>query len=311
MAGWREANWSQADETYQQGLDLAKEEAAEAKLEEERERMETRAAKAAAAVVVAQIKEAQLLQAEKRYHTHETQIPFGGTLRTVGSNPIMESRILGRFPPGAMVGHGLPAEKFGDMVQLLRDKEAQIAQQSLHIEDLLRELHGVKGAYADEFRDACAAGAKFSRALEVISLMCPFVEKIRDETNSRSELDACKAALEAYGELGNDQGPAAARFDAVGHAEVRHIADCQDERPAGVAGGEPPRPTEGQDRAASAVRASAIRQDPDGRHYERRYFGPGDAVPSGVMIHTGEDRRLYWKKAWITPSSCKKDTVNT
>lgn len=287
---WDYGDWSKADETYQQGLDLAEEEAAESKLGLVDRSEEAKAA----AGEYKKIKEAQRIEQMRRE----------GLPLTVGAaNAPMAGRILGRFPPGTPIrveeSEGIPVEKFGQLVQLLRDKEAQIAQQSLHIESLLRSLAG-RTASVDENADLLARKDRaWCRQQAVINLMEPIIRKLCGATNDHAEWDACKAALAAYEELGNDQGPAAARPDAVGHAEVRHLADCQNERPQGVAGGEPPRPTEGQDRAAfDKQRYYCFLRD---AAYVRRYVGPGDAVPADVELHIAADHRVYWKE-YLNPS---------
>lgn len=330
-------DWNLADHIYQQGLDLAKEEAAEAKLAE---REKAQAAK------YSEVKEARRIEREKRdanwWNQKFEEVEKAEKLReeglgrvigmdlaapdgdrsvlTVGGNSIMEGRIIGRFPPAMRIDDAgeralaslggdqpftVPADQLRDMVQLLRDKEGQLGKQATYLRELISERDLCAEALGKEFRRSCAANHNFIQAMRVISLMCPLVEKLAAETNSRSEFDACKAALEVYANLGkemdtHDQGPAAACPDAVGHAPVRHLADCQDERPQGVAGGEPPRPTEGQDRAASAVRASNIRQDPNGRRYTRRYPGIGGAVPAGVVMYCDENNWAYFKE-YLTP----------
>lgn len=234
-------DYTHADHIYQQGLDLAKEEAAETKLaQHEREQMliakERQVVMAQQAKAYAQIKEAQCLLAERRATERAAH--------TVGGNPIMAGRI---------VGFGLPAEKFGEMVQLLRDKEEQIARQSMHIEQLLRELAG-RTASVDENADLVARKeAVLRRQRVLINLMEPIVRVRCEETSEHVEWDACKAALKAYEELDrHDQGQAAADPNAVGHAEVRHLADCQDEWAPGVAGGQPTGPSwRSENRAAS------------------------------------------------------------
>lgn len=82
----------------------------------------------------------------------------------------------------------------------------------------------------------------------LVSLCMPLVQHLfsdpKEATNSTAIYNQCKAAIAAYEAL---YVPAASRPagpdpQPVGHAPARHVSDCQDERPQGVAGGQLPGP---------------------------------------------------------------------
>ena len=144
--------------------------------------------------------------------------------------------------------------EFGQLVQLLREKEEQIAKGAAYAKELVAERDLMRRRWLEVGDERNKAQGLQDIARYGLMWAVELAKKLIDTTSSQSEHEACKAILQAWEELKiHDQGPAAACPPAVGHAPVRHGADCQNERPAGVAGREFPGPAEGEDRTASSV----------------------------------------------------------
>ena len=107
-----------------------------------------------------------------------------------------------------------------------KERDLQVAYQHVaHLEQMNASLWGERSAAV--------------RAEEVLKLCMPIVRDLFAETNSRTVYDQCKAIIAAHEAL---HVPVAATPapdpHLVGDTAIRHVSDCQAERPAGVAGGQ-------------------------------------------------------------------------
>lgn len=137
--------------------------------------------------------------------------------------------------------------------ELLIQRDQQLQGQQLVTEAMARELQvrilerdvaliEMKRAQANGLALVnCTAGLS-----DVADKLLAIVRGLFDTTSNRAEYDACKEAIAAWEAL-NDPRPGEAGDGPVGDAPVRHVADCQGERPQGMAGGQLPGPAQGAD----------------------------------------------------------------
>ena len=121
----------------------------------------------------------------------------------------------------------VPVSKALEMIGLLREKEAQLAQEC-------ERSRGIGLAYADAEDELGRRGA-------LLGKMLPLIKTLLGETQSRATHAACQEVIVAYEELIHGRDPADPNAKAedprsVGHENSGHAADCAGYAAAGVGG---------------------------------------------------------------------------